>query len=85
MLQWRLPERLSQNRQRRAPLLLGSNMRDDNSALTLDRTKPDVYRNGRIVLQKDMVHLVRTIFCGAERPISASVCRTTARTPRAST
>ena len=44
------------------PLLLGSNMRDDNSALTVDLTNPDVYRNGRIVLQKDMLHVVRTIF-----------------------
>jgi glycogen debranching enzyme len=44
------------------PLLLGSNLRDDNSALTVDLTNPDVYRLGRIVLQKDMLHIVRTIF-----------------------
>jgi glycogen debranching enzyme len=44
------------------PLLLGSNLSDDNSALTVDLTNPDVYRNGRIVLQKDMLHIVRTIF-----------------------
>jgi glycogen debranching enzyme len=44
------------------PLLLGSNLRDDNSALTIDLTNPDVYRGGRIVLQKDMLHIVRTIF-----------------------
>jgi glycogen debranching enzyme len=44
------------------PLLLGSNLRDDNSALTVDLTNPDVYRNGRIGLQKDMLHIVRTIF-----------------------
>ena len=44
------------------PLLLGSNLRDDNSSLTIDLTNPDVYRNGRIVLQKDMLHIVRTIF-----------------------
>jgi glycogen debranching enzyme len=44
------------------PLLLGSNLRDDNSALTVDLTNPDVYSGGRIVLQKDMLHLVRTIF-----------------------
>jgi glycogen debranching enzyme len=44
------------------PLLLGSNLRDDNSALTIDLTNPDVYRNGRIVMQKDMLHIVRTIF-----------------------
>ncbi len=34
------------------PLLLGSNLRDDNSALTVDLTNPDVYRNGRIVLHE---------------------------------
>jgi len=44
------------------PLLLGSNLRDDNSALTIDLTNPDVYRHNRIVLPKDMLHIVRTIF-----------------------
>src|SRR6201746_533127 len=44
------------------PRLLGSNLRDDNSALTVDLTNPDVYRNGRIVLQKDVLHIVRTVF-----------------------
>jgi glycogen debranching enzyme len=44
------------------PLLLGSNLRDDNSSLTVDLTNPDVYHQGRIVLQKDMLHIVRTIF-----------------------
>jgi glycogen debranching enzyme len=44
------------------PLLLGSNLRDDNSVLTVDLTNPDVYRQGRIVMQKDMLHVVRTIF-----------------------
>lgn len=44
------------------PLLLGSNLRDDNSALTVDLTNPDIYRNGRIILQKDLLHIVRTVF-----------------------
>src|SRR6478752_3875569 len=44
------------------PLLLGSNQRDDNSSLTVDLTNPDVYQGSRIVLQKDMLHIVRTIF-----------------------
>ena len=44
------------------PLLLGSNLRDDNSALTVDLTNPDIYRHDRLVLQKDMLHIVRTIF-----------------------
>jgi len=44
------------------PLLLGSNLRDDNSSLTVDLTNPDIYDGGRIVLQKDMLHIVRTVF-----------------------
>src|SRR6266480_1773660 len=44
------------------PLLLGSNLRDDNSSLTVDLTNPDIYRGDRIVLPKDMLHIVRTVF-----------------------
>ncbi|MGJ4883346.1 MULTISPECIES: amylo-alpha-1,6-glucosidase [unclassified Bradyrhizobium] len=44
------------------PLLLGSSLRDDNSALTVDLTNPDIYSQGRLVLPKDMLHIVRTIF-----------------------
>ncbi len=44
------------------PLLLGTNLRDDNSSLTVDLTNPDIYANGRIVLPKDVLHIVRTIF-----------------------
>src|SRR6188472_3898278 len=44
------------------PLLLGTNLRDDNSALTVDLTNSDVYRNGRLALQKDTLHIVRSIF-----------------------
>src|SRR3954464_12785913 len=44
------------------PLLLGSNMRDDNSALTVDLTNSDVYRDGQLALQKDTLHIVRSIF-----------------------
>jgi len=44
------------------PLLLGSNLRDDNSALTVDLTNPDIYEGERIVLQKDLIHIVRTLF-----------------------
>src|SRR5437764_6421050 len=39
------------------PLLLGSNLRDDNSALTVDLTNPDIYEGERIVLQKDLIHI----------------------------
>ena len=44
------------------PLLLGSRMRDDNVALSVDLTNPDVYRDGRIILPKDTVHIVRTTY-----------------------
>jgi glycogen debranching enzyme len=44
------------------PLLLGSNLRNDNSGLTVDLTNPDVYDGDRIVFHKDTIHIVRTIF-----------------------
>ena len=44
------------------PLLLGSNLRDDNSLLSIDLTNPDFFVDGRIVLQKDLLHIARTIF-----------------------
>ncbi len=45
-----------------APLLLGSNLRDDNSAFFVDLTNPDLMDGSRIVLEKDRVHILRTIF-----------------------
>jgi glycogen debranching enzyme len=44
------------------PLLLGSNVRDDNTQLTVDLTNPDIYFDQRLVLPKDTLHVVRTIF-----------------------
>jgi glycogen debranching enzyme len=44
------------------PLLLGSNVRDDNTLLAVDLTNPDRYADGEIVLQKDIIHVARTIF-----------------------
>ncbi|MFL6797649.1 MAG: glycogen debranching N-terminal domain-containing protein [Xanthobacteraceae bacterium] len=44
------------------PLLLGSNVRDDNSSLTVDLTNPDMYVADRLVLPKDTIHIVRTLF-----------------------
>jgi len=44
------------------PVLLGSNVRDDNSILTVDLTNPDIHVDGKLVLSKDMLHVVRTIF-----------------------
>lgn len=66
------------------PLLLGSNMRDDNSALTVDLTNSDVYRDGRLTLQRTRCTSCARSSCGAAPPISALACRTTAIMPRAS-
>ena len=44
------------------PLLLGSNLRDDNAALVVDLTNPDMMSVEHIVLEKDTVHILRTIF-----------------------
>jgi glycogen debranching enzyme len=44
------------------PLLLGSNLYDDNSMLTVDLTNPDLWRGGHIALPKDTIHIVRSIF-----------------------
>jgi len=44
------------------PLLLGSNLRDDNSSLSIDLTNPDYFVDGRVLLQKDLLHIARTIF-----------------------
>ncbi len=43
-------------------LLLGSRVRDDNTLLTADLTNPDIFHDGRIVLPKDNIHVVRTSF-----------------------
>ena len=44
------------------PLLLGSNVRDDNVVLTVDLTNPDFYLDKRLALPKDAVHIIRSIF-----------------------
>ncbi len=45
-----------------SPLLLGSNVRDDNSLLSVDLTNPDMLHDGQIALPKDTLHIVRTTF-----------------------
>ena len=44
------------------PLLLGSNISDDNAILTVDLTNPDLFFNKRLILAKDTLHIVRTAF-----------------------
>src|SRR5918912_3556407 len=43
-------------------LLLGSNLRDDNAVLKVDLTNPDFYSDKRLALEKDTLHLDRTVF-----------------------
>ncbi len=44
------------------PLLLNSNIQDDNAILTVDLTNPDLYDGDRLILAKDAVHLLRSKF-----------------------
>jgi glycogen debranching enzyme len=44
------------------PLLLGSNLRDDNSAFVVDLTNSDLHADQHLLLEKDTVHILRTIF-----------------------
>lgn len=45
------------------PILLSSGLRDDNSVLTCDLSNPDIKdKDGKIVLQNDLVHIRRTRF-----------------------
>jgi len=44
------------------PLLLGANLRDDNTAFFVDLTNPDLMDGQRIMMmEKDRVHVLRTI------------------------
>src|ERR1700722_5715657 len=44
------------------PLLLGSNLRGDNAALVVDLTNPDAFVDQRMCLEKDTLHVLRTVF-----------------------
>lgn len=44
------------------PLLLGATVRDDNVAMSVDLTNADIYRDGKIALARDSIHIVRTIY-----------------------
>lgn len=48
------------------PLLLDSNVRDDNSIFTVDLTNPDIYYDQQLSLPKDTLHIVRTLFLWRE-------------------
>jgi glycogen debranching enzyme len=44
------------------PLLLGSNMREDNAIFSADLTNPDIFSGERVVLEKDTLHINRSVF-----------------------
>jgi hypothetical protein len=44
------------------PLLLGSNLSDDNCVLSVDLTNPDIYYDKQLLLQKNLLHVARTVF-----------------------
>ncbi len=44
------------------PLLLGSNLRDDNAVLFVDLTNPDVMSDQQLALPKNTIHIVRTSY-----------------------
>jgi glycogen debranching enzyme len=44
------------------PLMLGSNLSNDNCVLTVDLTNPDMFDGDRIILRKSLLHVSRTIF-----------------------
>jgi glycogen debranching enzyme len=44
------------------PLLLSSNVRDNNALLTIDVSNPDVFVNGEIVIPRGALHLFRSKF-----------------------
>ena len=52
------------------PLLLGSNLRDDNTALSVDLTNPDFFVDGRIVCKKTCCISLGRLSCGGARRIS---------------
>jgi glycogen debranching enzyme len=44
------------------PLLLGSNLSDDNCVLSVDLTNPDIYHDKPFILRKNLLHVARTVF-----------------------
>ena len=45
------------------PLLLSSDLRDDNAILTVDLTNADIFSSDRVVvLEKDTLHISRSVF-----------------------
>jgi glycogen debranching enzyme len=54
------------------PLLLGSSIRDDNTLMTVDLTNPDMYFDNHLLLPKDTLHVVRTVFLWRDNRLPTS-------------
>ena len=48
------------------PLLLGSNIADDNAVFSVDLANPDIYYGHRVILPKSLLHIDRTVFLSAD-------------------
>ena len=48
------------------PLMLGSNLSNDNCVLTVDLTNPDIIDRDRIALRKSLLHVARTVFVAGQ-------------------
>ena len=48
------------------PLMLGSNLSNDNCVLTVDLTNPDIIDHDRIALRKSLLHVARTVFVAGQ-------------------
>jgi glycogen debranching enzyme len=44
------------------PMLLSSTLREDNAGLTCDLTNPDLFEGGRLVIERDLIHIRRSKF-----------------------
>ncbi len=48
------------------PLILGSNLSNDNCVLTVDLTNPDIIDRDRVALRKSLLHVARTVFIAGQ-------------------
>jgi glycogen debranching enzyme len=63
------------------PLLLGSSIRDDNLTLTADLTNADIFFDGRVILARDTIHVVRTAYLWKGAAHQRIAVRNHGRTP----
>jgi glycogen debranching enzyme len=52
------------------PVLLGFNLRDDNTMLAVDLTNPDLRAGGQLLVGQHTLHIVRSVFLWREHGLS---------------